>query len=92
MQGQSPRYAEDGPIQGAVEARDWRAARLALAEKLAKAADATDSARDVKAIAHELVPVLDRCEADQHAADAANADTPLARILAEAKDLELKAV
>ena len=92
MQGQSPRYADAGPIQEAVERRDWRAARLALAEKLARAADATDSARDVKAIAHELVPVLDRCEADQHDADAAGTDSPLAQIISNARNDGLKVV
>lgn len=85
MQGQSPRYADKGPISQAVEDRDWRAARLALAEKLAKVADATDSARDAKAVARELAAVIDHCEADQHAADASGADTPLARLLAEAE-------
>ena len=84
MKGQSPRYAEQGPISQAVEARDFRAARLALAEKLARVADATDSARDIKAVARELATVLDRCEADKHATDAEGRDTPLARLLAEA--------
>lgn len=83
MQGQSPRYADQGPISQSVEGRDWRAARLALAEKLAKLADATDSARDAKSIARELAALLDRCEADQHAADVRERDTPLARILAD---------
>lgn len=92
MQGQSPRHPEAGPITQAVEARDFRAARLALAEKLARAADATDSARDIKSIARELVAVLDKCEADIYAADAVDADTPLARILAKATDTGLRAV
>lgn len=92
MQGQSPRYAEQGPISQAVEARDWRAARLALAEKLAKLADATDSARDAKSVASELAAVLDRCEADQHATDAKSPETPLARILADAQGHGLRAV
>ena len=90
MRGQSPRYAEQGPISQAVEARDWRTARLALAEKLAKVADATDSARDAKAVARELASVIDRCEADQYAADAKDADSPLAQILAEADALDQK--
>lgn len=94
MQGQSPKYAKQGPISLAVEGRDWSAARLALAEKLAKLADATDSARDAKSIARELAALLDRCEADQYAADAKEKDTPLTRILADAdnQDNGLKAV
>ena len=92
MQGQSPRYAEQGPISQSVEGRDWCAARLALAEKLAKLADATDSARDAKSIARELAALLDRCEADQQAADVRGQDTPLARILADVQDNDLKAV
>lgn len=92
MQGQAPRYAEGGPIQNAVVARDWHAARLALAEKLAKAADATDSARDIKAIAHELLAVLNRCEADQYTAEAANSDSPIARILTDAQERGFRAV
>lgn len=92
MQGQSPRFSTQGKISRSVEGRDWRAARLALAEKLAKLADATDSARDAKSIARELAALLDRCEADQHAADVRGQDTPLARILADVQDNDLKAV
>lgn len=92
MRGQSPRCSDQGPIAKFVGDRDWRAARLALAEKLAKLADATDSARDAKSIARELAALLDRCEADQYAADAMERDTPLARILADTESGTREAV
>lgn len=82
MQGVKPSRATNGHrIAEAVRGKDWTRARLALAERLAVAADATDSARDLKGIARELIAAIDRCELDA-ARDAAENDTPLARILA----------
>lgn len=76
------RTPTDGTISEAVREKDWPAARLAMAARLAEAADATDSARDLKSIARSLTPLLDRCEADQ-LIEAAQGETPLARIVAQ---------
>ena len=82
MNGISPTRVPKGPIAEAVERKDWPAARLELAKKLAQTVDATDSARDVKGVARELVSVMAACEIDDRIGDAD--DTPLARILAQA--------
>lgn len=92
MQGVRPSKATNGhAIADAVRQRDWMQARLALAERLAVAADATDSARDLKGIARELIAALDRCELDQ-ARSASEIDTPLARILSMADSDEYLSV
>lgn len=77
-------------VTDAVREGDWTAARLALAERLAEAADATDSARDLKSIARSLTPLLDRCEIDE-ARQRAAGDTPLSRIMAEAEGISADA-
>lgn len=72
-----------GAIASAVREKDWPAARLAMAVRLAEAADATDSARDLKSLARSLVPLLDLCELDQKERHDLE-ETPLGRILSQA--------
>lgn len=66
-------------LEEAVLDGDWDAAHLALTLKLARAFDHTDSYREVKAIAHELVPIIDDYRRDAHAMAAQDeeAETPL---------------
>lgn len=81
MQGVRPSRATNGSaITDAVRRRDWTGARYALAERLAMVADATDCARDLKGLARELIAAIDKAELDE-ARQAAEGDTPLARIL-----------
>ena len=82
MNGVSPKELPDGPIYEAVHSHDWQKARQELAEKLARTCDATDSARDVKAVARELVNVMSQCEVDDRITS--NEETPLSLILARA--------
>ena len=93
MNGISPSALPDGPITEAVAGKDWPAARQAIAEKLARCLDATDSARDVKGLARELVSVLDSTELDQRA-NIAIEESPLAALLREAdeQDKEIAAL
>lgn len=76
--------ADAGPIESAVLARDYAAARMAMAGKLAKMLDATDSARDVKALSLSLGPLLDRCETEESIMS--DSDTPLADIMREVEE------
>ena len=82
MNGVSPKDVEQGPIYTAVKAHDWQKARQELAEKLARTCDATDSARDIKAVARELTAVMAQCEVDDRLSG--GEESPLALILARA--------
>ena len=68
-------------VEDAVVRQDWKGARLAMAVRLARMLDSTDSARDVKALAMSLDPLIDKCESDSKADDEVAKDTPLADIL-----------
>ena len=82
MNGVSPKELPDGPIYEAVHGHDWPRARQELAEKLARTCDATDSARDIKAVARELTAVMAQCEVDDRLSG--GEESPLALILARA--------
>ena len=73
-------------LGGAIRDGDWVRARRLMAIRLGEAFDQTDSARDLKAISMSLAPLMVACEADEMR-EAANSDTPLSRILAEAESL-----
>ena len=94
MRTSTTRGAAGGSVTRAVKAKNWPQARYELALQLARAADKTESARDLKALSLSLAPLLDRCELDQRAQVAASDDSPLAQILAEAErqERELKAI
>ena len=79
-----PQDREASGLPDAVRERDWPRARYELALILSDALACTKSGRDQKAIAHELVPLMDRCEADEAAQSAESAETPHARIMREA--------
>ena len=68
-------------VEDAVVRQDWKGARLAMAVRLARMLDSTDSARDVKALVMSLDPLIDKCESDSKADDEVAKDTPLADIL-----------
>lgn len=72
-------------VADAVRDGDWRAARKAMAERLGSAFDQTDSARDLKAIAMSLVPLIESCEVDEQR-NMDRSDTPLASLMAEADE------
>jgi len=93
MNGVSPSNMPAGPITQAVTGKRWDEARQAIAEKLARCLDATDSARDVKGIARELVAVLSATELDDRA-QRATEESPLAALLQEAaeQDAEIAAL
>lgn len=68
-------------VEDAVVRQDWKGARLAMAVRLARMLDSTDSARDVKALVMSLDPLIDKCESDSKTDEDAAKDTPLADIL-----------
>jgi hypothetical protein len=68
-------------VEDAVVRHDWKGARLAMAVRLARMLDSTDSARDVKALTMSLDPLIDKCESDSKTDDEATMNTPLAGIL-----------
>lgn len=72
-----------GGIEAAIAASDWPAARRAMALRLAKMMDETTSARDVKGITMSLLPLMERCEADEAAQGASS--TPYDAIMREAE-------
>ena len=76
-----------GAIEDAVSRHKWDEARFEIALKLARSIDASDSARDVKAGAHELTALLASLEEDDKAR-VAEGDTPLAEILKMAQAQE----
>ena len=82
MQGTPASRLKAGAISEAVESGDWPQARLAIAKRLARILDTTDSARDSKTVARELLQTIDRVEQDEALGAAAAPETPLARILA----------
>ena len=77
-----PKNTESASVEQAILANDWGAARYAMAVKLGRMFDHTDSARDVKAISLSLAPLVDACESGTRG-DAT--ETPLESILAEAE-------
>ena len=82
-QGKSiPKNTKAASVEQAIIANDWEAARYAMAVKLGRMFDHTDSARDVKAISLSLAPLVDACEAG---ARGEIKSTPLESILAEAE-------
>lgn len=68
-------------VEDSIVRQDWKTARLAMAVRLARMLDGTDSARDVKALVMSLDPLIDKCESDSKADEDATKDTPLAEIL-----------
>lgn len=80
----------DAPAKGVEQAiidNDYPAARKAMAIRLARMFDNTDSARDVKALSISLAPLVDRCEQDHNAATDEKDDTPLSLIREMAQDM-----
>jgi hypothetical protein len=67
-------------VEQAILADDFPGARKAMAVRLARMFDNTDSARDVKALSISLAPLVEACEADYNATVDEEADTPLDRI------------
>lgn len=51
-------------IADAVESKDWPLARHLTALKVAKAMDATDSSREIKALSLSMVELIAECEKD----------------------------
>ena len=80
--GVSPTMTETR-VASAIGDADWPQARRLMAQRLGEAFDQTDSARDLKAIAMSLIPLIESCELDeQRSVD--RSETPLASIMAEA--------
>ena len=77
-----PKNTEAASVEQAILESDWQAARYAMAVKLGRMFDHTDSARDVKAISLSLAPLVDACESSDRGDITA---TPLDNILAEAE-------
>ena len=77
-----PKSTKAASVEKAIVNNDWDAARYAMAVKLGRMFDHTDSARDVKAISLSLAPLVDACEAG---ARGKSKSTPLESILAEAE-------
>lgn len=69
-------------VEDALQRGDYDEAERLVALKLARAFDATNSARDLKAIARELRLAMN----DMQQTEQANQDTPLAEILAMAEE------
>lgn len=78
--------ADAGPVESALLRNDYPAARKAMAVKLARMFDFTDSARDLKANTLSLAPLVEKCEQDFMANVDAEADNPLNRIMTMAED------
>lgn len=86
-QGKKIRMEEPAKnVEQAILDNDYPSARKAMAVRLARMFDNTDSARDVKALSISLAPLIERCEADSAGVQDAEADTPLNRIVAMAED------
>jgi hypothetical protein len=73
-------------VEQAILADDFPGARKAMAVRLARMFDNTDSARDVKALSISLAPLVEACEADYNATMDEDADTPLNRIMGMVED------
>lgn len=71
-------------IEGAILRQDWKGARFAMAVRLARMLDSTDSARDVKALTMSLDPLIDKCESDFAPEEDNEGSTPLAEIISMA--------
>ena len=78
-----PKNPEAASVEAALLAGDWPLVRYAMAVKLARLFDHSESARDVKAISISLVQLIRACEGDHLTVEG----TELARILAEAEQL-----
>lgn len=86
-QGKKIRMEEPAKnVEQAILDNDYPSARKAMAVRLARMFDNTDSARDVKALSISLAPLIERCEQDFTAESDTEADTPLNRIVAMAED------
>lgn len=77
--------AEPIGVEAAILENDFQGARRAMAVRLARMFDNTDSARDVKALSITLGPAIDRCEEDFNAESEAEEETPLSRIVGMAE-------
>lgn len=51
-------------VEEAIVGHDWAGARYAMTVRLARMFDATDSAREVKALSMSLDPMIDKCQTD----------------------------
>lgn len=71
-------------VADAVRSGDWPSARRAMAVRLADAFDMTDSARDLKALALSLIPLVEACEVDAMKAEDQDG-SPLFKIVEEAR-------
>lgn len=69
-------------VEQALQDGDYEQAQRLMALKLAHAFDATNSARDLKALSRELKQAIDAMQQ----AEEASADTPLAQILSMAEE------
>lgn len=86
-QGKKIRMEEPAKnVEQAILDNDYPSARKAMAVRLARMFDNTDSARDVKALSISLAPLIERCEQDFTAESDTKSDTPLNRIVAMAED------
>ena len=71
-QGKRVSMVESLPsVEEAFRKRDWAEVRYRMGLRLAHMMDATDSARDNKAIEMSLTPLVDRIDADEKARDGA---------------------
>jgi len=70
-------------VADAVKEGNWPAARRAMAVRLADAFDTTDSARDLKALALSLIPLVEYCEVDA-LRDEDESKSPIFRIVEQA--------
>jgi hypothetical protein len=75
-----------GPVERAIINNDYPAARKAMAVRLARMFDNTDSARDLKATTLSLEPLVTKCEQDFATIEDAESDNPLNHIMAMAED------
>lgn len=73
--------APAGDVERAIAQDDYPAARKAMAIRLARMFDSTDSAREVKALTISLAPLVERCERDYADTAAEEDSTPLDRIM-----------
>lgn len=86
---QGKRIDMDEPARGvelAISSDDYPAARKAMAIRLARMFDNTDSARDVKALCISLAPLIEKCEQDLNAKKDASDDNPLNHIMEMAEN------
>ena len=78
-----PKTNDVQSVETAIRESDWNSARHAMAVKLGRMFDHTDSARDVKSIAISLMPLVDACETSERGE--VTSKTQLANIIEEAE-------